>query len=71
VDKDFDPYWIPRIRGSRDQINKWFGFAADNPGILYVSDGNPDTITVPNTLGPSLTGALDQSKLHGKTLIRY
>jgi peptidoglycan/xylan/chitin deacetylase (PgdA/CDA1 family) len=70
-DQDFDPYWIPRIRGSRDQIDKWFSFAEDNPGILYVSDGNPDTITVPNTLGPTLTGALDQSKLHGKTLIRY
>ena len=70
-DKDFDPYWIPRIRGSRDQIDKWFRFAEDNPGILYVSDGNPDTITVPNALGPNLAGALDKSKLHGKTLIRY
>jgi len=70
-DKDFDPYWIPRIRGSRDQIDKWFGFAEKNPGILYVSDGNPDTIAVPNALGPNLAGALDESKLHGKLLIRY
>jgi peptidoglycan/xylan/chitin deacetylase (PgdA/CDA1 family) len=70
-DKDFDPYWIPRIRGSRDQIDKWFRFAEDNPGILYVSDGNPDTITVPSTLVPNLVGALDESKLQGKTLIRY
>ena len=71
VDSDFDPYWIPRIRGSRDQIDKWFDFVDQNPGIMYVSDGNPDTITVPNDLAPSLDGKLDQSKLHGKTLIRY
>lgn len=71
VDKDFDPYWIPRIRGSRDQINKWFAFVEQNPGIMYVSDGNPDTITVPKDLVPSLIGKLDQSKLDGKKLIRY
>lgn len=71
VDKDFDPYWIPRIRGSRDQIDKWFAFVEQNPGIMYVSDGNPDTITVPNDLAPSLVGKLDQTKLNGKTLIRY
>ena len=70
-DQDFDPYWIPRIRGSRDQIDKWFRFAEDNPGILYVSDGNPDTITVPNQLAQSLAGKLDESKLHGKLLVRY
>ena len=67
----FDPYWIPRIRGSRDQIDQWFRFAEDNPGILYVSDGNPDTITVPQQLVPSLDGKLDESKLHGKLLVRY
>ncbi|MGA7669063.1 MAG: polysaccharide deacetylase family protein [Nitrolancea sp.] len=71
VDSDFDPYWIPRIRGSRDQIDKWFDFVDQNPGIMYVSDGNPDTITVPNDLAPNLDGKLDQSKLDGKTLIRY
>ncbi len=71
VDSDYDPYWIPRIRGSRDQIDQWFGFVEDNPGIMYVSDGNPDTITVPNDLVPGLSGKLDQSKLDGKTLIRY
>ncbi len=71
VDKDFDPYWIPRIRGSRDQINKWFAFVEENPGIMYVSDGNPDTITVPNDLAQSLVEKLDQTKLNGKTLIRY
>jgi hypothetical protein len=71
VDKDFDPYWIARIRGSRDQIDKWFSFVEENPGIMYVSDGNPDTITVPNELVPSLSGKLDETKLDGKTLIRY
>ena len=71
VDKDFDPYWIPRIRGSRDQIDKWFAFVEENPGIMYVSDGNPDTITVPKDLALSLIGKLDESKLYGKTLIRY
>jgi peptidoglycan/xylan/chitin deacetylase (PgdA/CDA1 family) len=71
VDSDYDPYWIPRIRGSRDQINQWFSFVEENPGIMYVSDGNPGTVTVPNDLVPSLAGKLDQSKLDGKTLIRY
>jgi len=71
VDSDYDPMWIPRIRGSRDQIDMWFDFAEQNPGIMYVSDGNPDTITVPNDLDPSLAGKLDQSKIGNKTLIRY
>lgn len=71
MDKDWDPMWIPRIRGTTDELDKWFAWAQDNPGILYVSDGNPDTITIPRDLPPALAGKLDEARAAGKPIIRY
>jgi peptidoglycan/xylan/chitin deacetylase (PgdA/CDA1 family) len=71
IDKEFDPYWIPRIRADDTELGKWFQFVEDNPGILYVSDGNPATLTVPNKLAPSLVGQLNDTNLRGKTIVRY
>ena len=71
VDGEFDPYWIPRIRGSQEELDKWFGFAEENPGIIYVSDGNPEAITIPEEVDPWLAGTLDEAKIGSKTLIRY
>jgi len=43
-----------------------------DPSWLYTSDGNPNTITVPNTI-PSQDGDLNAAKItaEGKDLIRY
>jgi hypothetical protein len=71
VSEAFDPMWIPRIRGSQAALTKWFDFVEANPGMLYVSDGNLNTITVPQKLAPALSETLDITGLHGKTLVRY
>jgi peptidoglycan/xylan/chitin deacetylase (PgdA/CDA1 family) len=67
----FDPYAVARIQAFDDELTKWKGVFADNPGILYVSDGNPNTVTIPNELHAWLVDTLDESKLNGKQLIRY
>ncbi|CAN5798379.1 polysaccharide deacetylase family protein [soil metagenome] len=67
----YDPYAIPRIQAFDAELDYWFEFIEENPGIMYVSDGNPDTVTVPNDLPYELSETLDESKLNGRTLIRY
>lgn len=67
----FDPMWIPRINADDEQLSQWFSFATENPGIMYVSDGNPDTITIPEDVHPWLVDTLDEEKVGGKNIIRY
>lgn len=71
VHEDFDPYWTPRIWASDEELEQWFAFVEEHPGIMYVSDGNPATVTVPESGHEWLAGTLDESKAAGKTVIRY
>jgi peptidoglycan/xylan/chitin deacetylase (PgdA/CDA1 family) len=38
---DFDPFDVPRIQASDEELGKWFSYVEDNPGLIYVSDGTP------------------------------
>ena len=67
----WDPYAIARIQAFDDELATWFGVMEDNPGILYTSDGNPATVTIPNQLEPGLADTLDETKLGSRELIRY
>lgn len=69
----WDPLWIPRIQTSETVTDYWFTAIADGSVILYVSDGNPDTVTVPDPLPPLLDGDLDTDVISrsGKELIQY
>jgi peptidoglycan/xylan/chitin deacetylase (PgdA/CDA1 family) len=71
VHAKFNPMWIPRIRADDEELGRWFAFVEANPGIMYVSDGNPDTITIPEDIHPWLVGTFDEAKAEGKTVIRY
>jgi peptidoglycan/xylan/chitin deacetylase (PgdA/CDA1 family) len=71
VHSDFDPMWIPRINADDEQLGRWFSFVEENPGIMYVSDGNPDTITIPEDVHPWLVDTFDEAKAEGKNIIRY
>ena len=71
ISNQYDPYATARIQAFDEELDKWKETFAENPGILYVSDGNPDTVTVPNDLHPWLVDTLDESKLGGKQLVRY
>lgn len=77
----FDPMSIARI-GAKDEplegegnlfLDYWFGQFLARPDLLYTSDGNPDTITVPGVLPPEQDGLLDTEKIaaEGKELIEY
>lgn len=69
----WDPMWIPRIQMFDESVDFWFGIFERGDTILYVSDGNPDTIVVPMPLHPLLDGQLDADALEaaGKTVILY
>jgi len=46
----FDPFRTPRIQASDEELGKWFRYVEENPGLIYVSDGDPDTVTIPEEL---------------------
>ncbi len=77
----FDPMSVARI-GAKDEplpgegnlfLDYWYGQFESRPDLLYTSDGNPDTITVPSILPPELDGLLDTETIaaEGKELIQY
>jgi len=43
---DFDPFRVPRIQAKDEELGKWFSYVEDNPGLIYVSDGDPNTTSV-------------------------
>lgn len=67
----FDPFAIARIQAFDDELTKWFVIFKENPGLLYVSDGNPATVTIPNDLHPWLVGTFDASRVDGREIVRY
>lgn len=81
VSLDFDIMSIARIgakngpaAGESDLfLDYWFSEFENRPDLLYVSDGNPDTITLPEALPDALAGLLDEEKTaaDGKTVVRY
>lgn len=70
---EWDHIWIPRIQAFDDELERWLPQFENGGVILYTSDGNPDTVTVPDPLSGWLDGALDPDLIaaSGKTLIQY
>jgi peptidoglycan/xylan/chitin deacetylase (PgdA/CDA1 family) len=77
VSVNWDMLWIPRIQAcdcadlGGGGYDTWLPTFEALGYMLYVSDGNPDTITVPSQVPAELSGTLDESRLDGKQLIRY
>jgi len=69
----WDPTYIPRIQAFDEELARWLPRMESGEVVLYTSDGNPDTISVPDPLPPLLEGELDPDVIaaNGKTLIRY
>ncbi len=67
ISADFDPYKLPRIQAIQSELDMWIGYFKNNPEKRYISDGDPDTITVPKHLAADV----DKAKLKGKTLRVY
>ncbi len=43
----FAPLRLPRVRASSDELERWYAEMQQNPLRRYVSDGDPDTVAVP------------------------
>ncbi len=68
----FKPAALPRVRASEMEtagmgLYDWLERLRENPQNRYISDGDPDTVAVPE----ELAGEVDESRLAGKTLILY
>lgn len=72
---EWDQLYVARIRAYDGELGstEWLNTLSSDPSLVYTSDGNPDTITVPSQLPLSLEGTIDKSRLEqeGKQVIRY
>lgn len=68
ISTQFDPYKLPRVQAIQSELEMWLGYFNRHPDMRYVSDGDPDTITVPS----SVSQDIDKAKIKtGKTLRIY
>lgn len=65
--------WIPRIQMFDESVDFWFGMIERGEIIVYTSDGNPETIAVPDPQHPALDGTLNQEALQadGVSVLHY
>lgn len=72
VSVKFDPIRLPRVRASEMKTDgvglyDWLKYFEKKPEKRYISDGNPDTVTIPENEKVNV----DQNKLNGKELVIY
>jgi peptidoglycan/xylan/chitin deacetylase (PgdA/CDA1 family) len=65
---DFNAYHIPRVRGSDPYLLDAINNLKDHPGLRYISDGDPTTVSAPKNLDPALGGP--RADL-GRPVVRY
>ena len=70
---EYDPLFIARIQANEASLGQWFGTIEDGGILVYVSDGNPDTITIPDPVPASIADQFDAEFVvaAGHELIRY
>lgn len=54
--KGFDPYRLPRVQATSEEMGKWLEYFKSHPEERYVSDGDPLTVTLP----PEMVDKLDR-----------
>ncbi|MGC4191720.1 MAG: polysaccharide deacetylase family protein [Thermomicrobiales bacterium] len=69
----WDPYTINRFNTEPDLIKYWFDEFENGDLVLYTSDGNPQTVVVPDNLPDQLAEDFDPDALaaSGKTALTY
>jgi len=69
----WEPYAITRINTEPSYLGSWFEEFANGGLTLYTSDGNPQTVVVPNDLPDALAEEFDPKALaaQGKTALTY
>lgn len=73
-DASFDPMRMPRIQALDPSLDKgnsgiyaWLNYFMENPERRYISDGEPNTVTVPK----HMAGRVDMAKLGDRRLKTY
>lgn len=61
----FDPYALPRVQASTEELGKWLKYFQENPGERYISDGDPLTIAIPR----EKEGLLELNSIGDKKLV--
>jgi len=67
VVKGYDSTKLPRIQVFQEEFDKWLNYFDTNPDRRYISDGDPDTISIPSTEKEKI----DESKLGEKKFNIY
>lgn len=63
----FKPLAIPRVQARDSELDKWLTYLESHPLDRYVSDGDPNSVTVPE----QLAGKIDAASLGGAKLVTY
>lgn len=66
-DKKFDPLRLPRVRADGTELSRWIDHFRNKPEERYISDGDPNTVTIPQ----HQLELLEESKLKDKNLRTY
>ena len=64
--RDWDPARLPRIQALASELKHWLGYFERNPQERFVSDGDPDVITVPAALQGRLRSNLRNVRIAGR-----
>jgi polysaccharide deacetylase len=59
--RSFDPVRLPRIQAVENDLRYWLNHFDRTPGDRYVSDGNPDTVTISSAQRDKLREAVAKS----------
>ena len=63
----YDSLALPRVQASSIELEKWLNYFRDNPTEKYISDGDPEIITIPE----SKSEMLDEQRIQGKKVQTY
>lgn len=66
-DLNFNPLRLPRVRADGTELPRWLEHFDNKPEERYISDGDPNTVTVPK----NLSNRLNESRLDNRTLRLY
>jgi len=69
----WDAYAISRLNTDQDSLDYWFSAMKNGDIVLFTSDGDPDTVSIPDPLLSDGDGAPDLDRIvnAGKQLITY
>jgi hypothetical protein len=62
----FDPVRLPRIQAVERELTYWLTYFDKHPGERFVSDGDPNAITVPTTRSDQLRDEFRAQRVVGR-----